>query len=112
MARSVDDVNSRYVQGGTTSVSGRKLGWWDKRSFESDQSDIEITIDNEFHKRPDKLAFRAYGKQSYMWFILQYNNILEPNEEFIEGAKIRLPLPNRVFLDIMTEQPGGQESNV
>lgn len=108
MAKSYDDVSSRYVQGGNSYISGQKLGWWDKREFDKDQSDVEITLDNEFHQRPDKLAAKAYGKQSYMWFILQYNNILDPMEEFVQGATIRLPLPNRVLLDIMTEQPGGQ----
>lgn len=108
MASSNDDTNSRYVQGGSAEIVGNKLGWWERRIISTDESDIEIVIDNEFHQRPDKLAAKAYGKQSYMWFILQYNNILDPIVEFVEGATIRLPLPNRTLLDIMTNQPTGR----
>lgn len=107
MARSVDDPSSRYVNGGQTETLNKRLGWWERRSIDRDENDIEIVLSGEFDRRPDLLAERAYGKQSYMWFILQYNNILDPSEEFVTGATIRLPNPSRVTLDIMIEPTGG-----
>ena len=107
MASSINDGDSRYVQGGDTVKQPSRLGWWERRIIPEAENDVLITIEAEFDRRPDKLAARAYGNQKYMWMILQYNNILDPNEEFITGKEIRLPLPERVVLDIMVRKIGG-----
>ena len=109
MARSVDDRTSRYVHGGNTTTFDNRLGWWERRDIPQDEEDQKVIINQEYHRRPDKMAFDIYGRASYMWFILQYNNILDDKTEFIEGKEIRLPNISRVTLDIFNKQTGGNQ---
>lgn len=104
---SIYNRNSRYVQGGETTVYPNRLGWWDKTTFAFDDTDIVMTLIADYTDRPDKLAADVYGQSSFMWLILQYNNIVDINEEFVEGAIIRLPLPSRVVREIMNQSTGG-----
>lgn len=106
MARkSTDDINSRYIQGGTTEVFPNRLGWWERRTFPSDVSDVEYTIPEKYNLRPDLLAYDIYGKSDYFFLVLQYNNILDVNEEFVTGKIIMLPDPQRVALEMVTRRP-------
>lgn len=107
MSRSVDDKNSRYVHGGSTSVFEKRLGWWERRSLRQDENDLRLVIDSRYHRRPDLLAFDMYGKSSLMWLVLQYNNILDDKIEFVEGKELRLPSRQRVTLEILNKQSGG-----
>lgn len=91
---------SRYVQGGTTEMLGTKIGWWERTILFERSDDIKFTLTSKYHQRPDLLSFAAYGKTSYMWLILQYNNILDINIEFVEGKEIALPSPSRVSFEI------------
>jgi hypothetical protein len=77
--------------GGTTDVSG----WWERKNFPKDSSDYALVIDNEYHLKPYLLAYDMYGDAAYDWFILQYNNILDAQSEFIVGKTIKLPTPER-----------------
>lgn len=104
---SADNGLSRYVQGGDVERYPNRLGWWERRVIERAEDDIPITLSNSFDKRPDLLAFTLYGKPNYGWLILQYNNIVDINEEFVTGKEILVPSPARVSLAIMTNQPGG-----
>lgn len=105
--KSTDYQNSRYVQGGLTDVYPKRLGWWERREFNRDVSDIEYTIEAKYHNRPDKLSSDFYGTPFYQTFILQYNFILDDITEFIEGNTILLPTRQRVNLDIMNQSTGG-----
>lgn len=106
--KSTDDFNSRYVQGGSTEVYNTRLGWWERRPLRKDPSDIEYTIPMKYDRRPDWLSYDFYGKTDYyLVAILQYNNILDINEEFITGRKILLPTPQRLMMEIMTQKVGG-----
>jgi hypothetical protein len=88
----------RFILGGTTDTSDpTKLGWWDKTNFTYQNDDILLTITPKYHNRPDLVAFDAYGKSSYMWLVLQYNNIIDPSMEFVIGAQIRIPSSIRVM---------------
>lgn len=104
---SVLNKDSRYVNGGTTLVFPNRLGFWDRVVFPPSDDDILFTITPQYNLRPNKLAFDTYGKDIYMWVILQYNNIVDINEEFITGAVIKLPSFQRLSLVILSHQTGG-----
>lgn len=101
---SVLKKNTRYVQGGETDVFPKFLGWWEKREdIAIDQiDDIEFYITPQYDKRPDKVSFLFYGRPDISWLILQYNNIVDINEQFKTGLTIRAPSPMRVFANILT----------
>ena len=105
--KSTDFKSSRYVQGGLTDVYPDRLGWWERREFVKDDSDIEYVIEAQYHRRPDKLSFDFYGTPFYQTFILQYNSILDDVTEFVAGNTILLPTRQRLNLDIMNQAPGG-----
>lgn len=100
---SVLKKNSRYVQGGTTVVLPNALGWWDKILIPSGQiDDIQYPITPQYNKRPDAVAYFLYGRTDVTWALLQYNDIVDINEEFVTGVKIMAPSPMRLFSDILT----------
>ena len=98
---SIYNKDSRYVQGGTTTVEVDKLAWWERILFVEDTSDIIFTLTAQYNRRPDILAKTLYGKATLMWVILQLNNINDINEEFIEGKELRLPTRERIQLEIL-----------
>jgi len=102
MKRSIDNRYSRYVKSGITTQHKTRTGWWERKKFTLSDSDDEYRIEAEYHQRPSKLALDRYGKSEYMFFILQYNNILDIQAEFIEGNVIRLPTPERVHQDLLS----------
>jgi hypothetical protein len=55
-----------------------------------------------YDRRPDLLAYDVYGRADFEWVILQYNNIVDVNEEFVTGATIIMPNRMRIIGDIMT----------
>lgn len=95
---------SRYTQGGNTDVFNNRLGWWEKMSLNNNQGDdtIILSLGRVYDKRPDLLAYDFYRRPDFEWVILQYNHIIDINEEFITGARIILPSKLKVFGDIMT----------
>lgn len=99
--------NSRYIHGGSTEVDGKFLEWWDRKTFPKDDSDLYLTLKKTFEGRPDKLASVMYNDSSVWWLILQYNNILDINEEFVEGVELRLPTRERLEKDLLTGRSGG-----
>jgi hypothetical protein len=101
---SVLKKNTRYVQGGVTDVFPNSLGWWEKRvDIAKDQtSDINITLQKIYDRRPDLLSYYVYNRPDLKWLILMYNNIVDINEEFVAGAQLVLPSPTRVFTEILT----------
>ena len=87
----------RYSKGGTTEEFENRLGFWNRKILTQDASDTVITITPKYHNRPDLLAHDAYGRSTYAWVILQYNNILDPVTEFVVGASISLPSAQRIL---------------
>jgi len=106
---SVQSRESRYVQGGDTDVFENRLGWWERDigTFQDDATDLFITIAPQYSKRPDRLAFDMYGRSGLQWLVLQYNNIVDINEEFLAGKKIRLPDPSRAAFSFLNKRTGG-----
>jgi len=107
---SVESRQSRYVQGGETDVYEKRLGWWERDidTFAPDSSDLFLVIPPQYDRRPDRLAFDWYGRANLQWLVLQYNSIVDINEEFLAGKEIRLPDPSRVSLGFLNKKTGGQ----
>ena len=105
---SVDDPNSRYVQGGVTDVFPNRLGWWERSPPVFASDDIMITALNpKYNTRPDLLAYDLYGKAVLAWVVLWYNTIVDINEEFVTGATLRCPSSTQLYSSILTSQTGG-----
>ena len=104
---SVNKQNSRYVQGGTTTTFPERLGWWDRLVMEPDDDDLFHTITNNQDRRPDVIASDIYGRAEFAWVVLQFNNIADENLELQAGTVIRLPIPDRLFFDMLNRPSGG-----
>lgn len=96
--------NSRYVQGGTSDLTPNAVNWWEKREdIPSDQyDDITFIISKANEFRPDLISYQVYGRPDLAWLVLQYNEIVDINEQFVVGRTILLPSPIRAFTDILT----------
>lgn len=111
---SVQKPKTRYIQGGTTDVYKKRLGWWERDiTIEKNQiTDIEVIIDSKYQNRPDIIAYEYYGDPTLAWIILQYNNIIDTKEELISGKVITIPSRDRVYFDIMINPIIIQESKL
>lgn len=88
---------SRYIYGGVSENVGDKIGWWERAILpKSSIDDITIKIDNVYNKRPDLISYDYYGTTEYEWLVLQYNNIVDINEELVYGKSILLPVASRI----------------
>ncbi len=106
MPTSLDKKNSRFVQGGKTDIFERRLGWWDRFPNFARHTKGGLTIDKlpaKYDGRPDLLSYDAYGDNNLEWVILQANNIVDINEEFVTGATIKLPHPKMLKSSILTK---------
>ena len=103
-AKSNNAPLGRYGFGGATVDYGTRLGWWERLVFPSATTDEPFTITNKYNKRPDLLAHDVYGRSTLMWLILQYNNILDINTEFVTDAVVILPSKNRVFSEMLNNR--------
>ena len=108
-SNSVEYQYSRYVQGGLTDRYNNRLGWWERDLdlLVEDDTDVFITIAPKYDKRPDLLAADYFGSTLLMWLVLQFNNIVDINEEFIAGKRIRMPATQRVLFDFLNKPTGG-----
>ncbi len=112
---SVQRKDTRYVQGGTTTVNKKSVGWWERSATLIEQASDDITIQSLpafYGGRPDLLSFDIYGNNNLEWIILQFNSIVDINEEFVTGATIKLPSKARVFSSILTKTINHEDSNV
>lgn len=104
--KSSDQKNSRYSQGGVTETKGNKLGWWEREPIPNNDSDISYMISAEEAGRPDLVAYKFWKQSSLQWLVLQYNNIVDVNEEFVAGKMIVLPPYSRVVTELTTNSTG------
>ncbi len=109
--KSIQNRESRYTQGGVTETFDGRLGWWERdiETISEDPTDMFITIAPQYDRRPDRLAFDMYGRSGLQWLVLQYNSIVDINEEFITGKEIRLPDPSRASLTFLNKRTGGKQ---
>lgn len=88
--------NGRYVLGGQTEVSAQQLEWWNRVSMKVDPSDLVYFMEKKYEGRPDTLGYVFYGDPGLWWVIAQYNNILDPFTELVEGRILLIPTLERV----------------
>lgn len=100
--RSDQQRGCRYQRGGTSELKGIRIGWWEQRIYEKSPGDIEFLITTRYHLRPDLLSADLYGRDDLMWFVLQYNTIVDLHTEFVEGKTIMLPTRTRLFSQLLT----------
>ena len=102
--------HSRMLNGGRTETKGNKLGWWERRDILKDTiTDRVFVLKPEHEGRPDLVASSVYGTSRLTWLVLQYNNIVDIEEEFLAGNTIMLPSRTRVFSKIAVQNPQNQE---
>lgn len=97
---------SRYAQGGISEMRGNFLAWWERDTniaIPADDDDTILSLPKVYEGRPDILAYDLYGDVHLEWIILQSNNIVDLNEEFITGATIRVPSKRRVEFEILNK---------
>lgn len=112
---SVKRKDTRYVQGGATTVNKKSVGWWERDENLSVTADDDVVINSlpaTYNGRPDLLSFDLYGSNNLEWVILQYNSIVDINEEFVTGAKITAPSRTRLFSSILIKTVTHEDSNV
>ena len=104
--------NGRYTLGGTTEVSSFAIEWWNMRKMRKDPSDILYIIEKQYEYRMDMLGLLFYGDVGLWWVIAQYNGILDPFTELVEGKLIMVPLKERVESELFKGiKAGGITSN-
>jgi hypothetical protein len=104
MRKSNYNIHGRYGYGGGVVDYGDRLGWWERLNIPKTDTDITVKLTSKYSKRPDLLAYDVYGQSTLQWLVLQYNNILDVNEEFTEGAVLTLPTKVRVMTAILNSK--------
>lgn len=87
---------TRYSSGGVTEVSSGKLEWWERNFMPAGDDDKIYTVERRFEGRIDLIAALFLGEPRLWWVLAQYNSILDPHAEVIEGAQIFIPSQARV----------------
>lgn len=90
---------SRYVSGGETEVNSRALEWWERAFFTPAASDRLYVVERKFEGRLDLISALFLNDPYLWWVIAQYNNVLDPHAEIIEGIALRIPA--RETVDVM-----------
>jgi hypothetical protein len=99
---SLQNPNCRMVRGGTPDTVGNFLGYWEKLEIPKDPiTDETFTITLDFAFRADKISYKLYGRDDFEWLILQYNNVIDINEELGVGAILIVPSYARTMYNLM-----------
>lgn len=98
--------NGRYTRGGTTEVSSRFVEWWERYDVVHDTSDLVYVLEAKYVGRPDLLSYAFYGTTSYKWIIMQYNDILDP-QELVAGLMLLMPTVDKVSSAFPVSKVGG-----
>lgn len=108
ITNSADGAKSRYTQGGEVERFQRRLGWWERNlSVVPRGDDLLVTLAPKYDKRPDLFSVDYLGSALLQWVVLQLNNIVDINEEFIAGKQIRVPDTQRVLFNLLGKRTGG-----
>ena len=72
------------------------------RTIAPNDKDTLYTLPAKYDKRPDLLAFDAYGTPNLWWvFALRNMDILvDPIEDFVAGIEIWVPAPQSVGVEV------------
>ncbi len=87
---------SRYVSGGIAEVNSKAIEWWERSVIPLANDDTTYVVEKRFEGRLDLITAVYLGEPRYWWVVAQYNNILDPYEEILEGVIIRIPSIDRV----------------
>jgi hypothetical protein len=109
ITNSADNIKSRYTQGGETERFENRLGWWERDidTLKKSSDDLLVTIAPKYDRRPDAFAADYFGRTDLEWIVLQFNSIVDINEEFRSGKKIRVPVADRALFDFLNKSTGG-----
>lgn len=100
---------SRYVSGGQTEVGKNgNLEWWE-RTLITVGKERAYRVERKFEGRLDLIAALFLDDPRYWWVIAQYNAILDPHAEVVEGATIYIPSKDRIDT-ILSGSTGGLPS--
>lgn len=88
--------NGRYALGGSTEVSAFAIEYWDRSKIDRDPSDLLYIMEKKYEGRPDLIGILFYGDPGLWWVVAQYNGIIDPLEELVEGKLLYVPLIERV----------------
>lgn len=111
MLKSNFNGKGRYGYGGGVVDYDTRLGWWERVTLPKADTDLTLTIAGKYIKRPDLLAYDLYGNSTLLWVILQYNNILDVNEEFVNGSVVVVPTKARVFTELLRKRQPALSEN-
>lgn len=103
--------NGRYVLGGVTEVSMHAIEWWDRAEMTRDTTDFLYTVEKKYEGRPDLLGYVFYGDPGLWWIIAQFNGILDPIGELVEGKVLVIPLLERVKRELRTNVQKAQKTD-
>lgn len=107
---SLDSKYSRYVSGGVTEIGTHGLEYWEKNKWNLSDTDLVYVLKKTDEKQPWILAEAFYGQANLMWVILQYNNILDIQEELVAGRQLIIPTKDRVFKEFLKSPNNGVAS--
>jgi len=99
--------NGRYVLGGTTEMSTFGLEWWSRAKISSHPSDIVYVVEKKYEGKPQLLGYVWYGDEGLWWVIAQYNGIIDPIEEIVEGKVLLIPLKDRMQRELFLGKATG-----
>lgn len=105
-ANSLFNSTSRFVHGGQTETQNRRIEWWERTIFQTDDSDSVYVVENNYEGRLDLIAAVFYGEPRYWWFIAQYNNVLDAFAEITAGTILYIPTKSRMMLMLSGTQGG------
>ena len=94
--------------GGTSEREENRIGWWERKEFQQNTNDTLIVLTGRHVGRPDLIAYDFLGDSKLWWLIAQYNGIIDPYEEFVEGKYLRIPPQS--MLSLLNGKVGGVES--
>jgi len=100
-------TSTRYTRGGTADVYTTRVGWWERVEMVSDATDNFYVVTRDTERRPDLIAYDTYGDPAYAWLVLQFNNIVDINEELVSGVTIKLPTSSRLNTVLLANSSGG-----
>ena len=98
--------SSRYVSGGRTEATSKFLEWWERAKIEDADDDIAYVVEKKFVGRLDLISAVYLGDPKIWWLIAQYNNILDPFAEVVEGLVLYIPQRSRAQ-SLLTGRLGG-----
>ena len=65
--------------------------------LEPSDGDVFVEITADLARRPDLIAYKAYGKPELWWVILEFNGIRDPLFDIRPGQIFRIPEIGRVL---------------